>query len=153
VAIAALADVREDEEAKLAELFGPESTASEAFASITDGRYERVSYDPDAETLLVAASDGTRLTSRELSRGTTDQLYLAARIGLAERLLQGEPGFLLLDDPLLPADPERLAAGFDALRRLAEGGWQVVYWTAKPEVGEELVDRHGVPCRQFDRLD
>jgi exonuclease SbcC len=152
-AIAALEDVRADEEAKLAELFGPESIASETFASITDGRYEQVAYDPSGETLVVEAADGSRLTPRELSRGATDQLYLAARIGLADRLLAGEPGFLLLDDPLLPADPERLAAGFDALRRLAEDGWQVVYWTAKPEVGEELVSRHGVPCRQFDRLE
>ncbi|AGN02121.1 hypothetical protein L593_10880 [Salinarchaeum sp. Harcht-Bsk1] len=152
-ALAALEGVRADEEAKLADLFGPESTASATFRSITDGRYEAVTYDPDAETLVVEQADGTTLPAGALSRGTTDQLYLAARIGLADRLLHGEPGFLLLDDPLLPADPERLAAGFDALRTLAADGWQIVYFTAKPEVGEALVERHGVPCRRFDRLE
>lgn len=153
VAIAALEGVRADEEAKLAELFEPEGTAATVFASITDGRYERVTYDPAAETLVVATSDGTTRTPRELSRGATDQLYLAARIGLADRILSGGPGFLLLDDPLLPADPERLSAGFDALRQLADDGWQIVYMTAKPEVGEALVDQHDVPCRRFERLE
>jgi len=153
VAIAALEDVRADEEAKLADLFDPAGTAADTFASITDGRYERVTYDPVAETLVVEAADGTARTPRELSRGTTDQLYLAARIGLAERILSGGTGFLLLDDPLLPADPERLSAGFEALRRLADDGWQIVYMTAKPEVGEELVEHHDVPCRRFERLE
>ncbi|GAB3685009.1 hypothetical protein GCM10028857_14790 [Salinarchaeum chitinilyticum] len=153
VAVAALEDVRADEEAKLAALFGDESTAARTFASITDGRYEGVRYDPSDETLVVDAADGTTLTPRDLSRGTTDQLYLAARIGLADRLLPGEPGFLLLDDPLLPADPDRLAAGFDALRSLADAGWQIVYWTAKPEVGERLVERHDVARRRFEQLE
>lgn len=152
-ALAALEGVRADEQAKLADLFGPESTASATFSSITDGRYDAVTYDPEAETLVVERDDGTRLPARALSRGATDQLYLAARIGLADRLLHGEPGFLLLDDPLLPADPERLAAGFDSLRSLAAEGWQIVYFTAKPDVGEVLVEQHDVPRRRFDRLD
>jgi|GEM_PF-1680982 len=152
VAIAALEEVRAAEEQKLASLFGPESTASDTFRSITGGRYEAVTYDADDRTLAVHRADGRRSTPRALSRGASDQLYLAARIGLAEELLRGEPGFLLLDDPLLPADRERLTAGFDALRRLAVEGWQIVYFTAKPEVGEELVERHELPCRRFERL-
>lgn len=151
-ALSVLADVRAAEEAKLAELFGPESRASAVFRAITDGRYAAVTYDPEDRTLVVRDGDGDHLTAAELSRGATDQLYLAARVGLAERLCPGEPGFLLLDDALLPADPERLQAGFDALRSLAAEGWQVVYWTAKPEVGETLVEAHDLPCREFERL-
>lgn len=154
VAIDALEAVETEEEQKLATLFGRESGASRAFRTITDGRYDAVTYDAAEQTLRVHRSGEDRtLPPQALSRGTADQLYLAARLGLGEALLAGEPGFLLLDDPLLPADDGRLRAGFDALERLAAAGWQVVYWTAKSEVGEDVAGRRDIPCRRLERLD
>lgn len=40
------------------------------------------------------------------------------------------------------ADPERLRQGFDTLQELADAGWQIVYLTAKQEVGETMVDAY-----------
>jgi uncharacterized protein YhaN len=71
---------------------------------------------------------------------------------LANRLLGSEPGFLLLDDAFLPADSTRLANGFDVLRNLADDGWQILYFTAKDEVGVDIVESHGLSCRELDPL-
>lgn len=38
------------------------------------------------------------------------------------------------------------------LRRLADDGWQILYFTAKDEVGAGMVDAHGLPCRELDPL-
>jgi DNA repair exonuclease SbcCD ATPase subunit len=145
--------IRDDEEGKVATLFDPEGPASETFAHLTDGRYEAVDYDPEAETLAVTAADGGTLTPRQLSRGTRDQLYLAARLSLAEQLLDGGSGFLLLDDPFLAADPTRLRNGFETLQGLCEDGWQVIYLTAKPEVHEEMATEFDCPVYELAPLE
>lgn len=148
------AELEAAEAQKMTELFGPGSRAASVFERITDGRYEGVRYDPERRELLVRrdAEDGSALTTAELSRGTTEQLYLAARLGLAEQLLGTEPGVLLLDDAFLPADSTRLREGFAVLKTLAEEGWQVLYFTAKAEIGEDCVDEFDLPCRELSRL-
>ncbi|QLD89030.1 hypothetical protein HWV07_08285 [Natronomonas salina] len=146
-------DIREDEERKVATLFDPDGPASEIFAHLTDGRYETVDYDPDAETLAVTTGDGATLAPRQLSRGTRDQLYFAARLSLARQLLGGESGFLLLDDPFLAADRTRLRSGFETLQGLTEDGWQIVYLTAKPEVHETMAAEFDCAVHELDLLE
>ena len=122
------------------------------FQAITDDRYTGVTYDAD-ERLLQVHRDGQEvLTPKQLSHGTTEQLYFSARVGLAEQLLSSEPGFFLLDDAFLPADRTRLQEGFDVLRELADDGWQILYFTAKDEVGNDLVETHDLHCRMLDPL-
>jgi len=142
--------VRADEEAKIAALFGDDGRAGEVLAAITDGRYTDVRYDADDRTLRVRRADGEAFEPAELSHGTVEQLYLAVRVALGEELLGHDPGFFLLDDAFLPADDERLERGFGVLERLADAGWQIVYLTAKPEVGEGMVDAYDLPVRELD---
>jgi uncharacterized protein YhaN len=123
------------------------------FRRITDDRYTGVTYDAGDQVLRVHRDGRDPLTPRQLSHGTTDQLYLAARIGLADQLLGTEPGFFLMDDAFLPADRTRLRDGFEVLRDLADDGWQILYFTAKAEIGADLVDAHGLRCRTHDPLD
>ncbi len=149
-AIDVLESVRADEEAKIAALFGEDGRAGAIFDRITDGRYTAVRYDADERTLRVRRADGEWLVPAALSHATAEQLYLAARVSLAEQLLGHEPGFFLLDDAFLPADRDRLASGFEVLSDLAAAGWQLVYLTAKPEVGEEMVEAHDLPVRRLD---
>ena len=146
-------DIRADEERKVATLFDPDGPASEALAHLTGGRYTAVDYDPDAASLAVTGEDGRRLEPRRLSRGTQDQLYLAARLSLARQLLGGDPGFLLLDDPFLSADRTRLRNGFETLRGLTDDGWQVVYLTAKPEVHEEMAEQFDCTVHELEPLE
>lgn len=149
-AVDVLDAVRADEEAKIAALFGDDGRASEVLAAITDGRYTDVRYDADDRTLRVRRADGEGFEPAELSHGTVEQLYLAVRVALGEELLGHDPGFFLLDDAFLPADGERLERGFGVLERLADAGWQIVYLTAKPEVGEGMVQAYDLPVRELD---
>lgn len=132
------------EEDKLTTLFAPDGRASATFERITDGRYSAIAYDADAHELRVERADGREFPPDLLSQGTRDQLYFASRISLAEQLLGSEPGFFLLDDPFLAADPERLERGFETLLDLADAGWQIIYLTAKPEVFEDMVAEYGL---------
>lgn len=145
-------DLHQEEEAKISDLFEPGGRASEVFGTITDERYDRVDYDSDERRLKVHRNNGTVHTASELSHGARDQLYLATRISLAEQLLDSEPGFFLMDDAFLPADTDRLHSGFRVLERLVEDGWQVIYLTAKEEVGVDLVDQLGLPCSELEPL-
>lgn len=145
-------DIQTDEEQKITDLFGAESRAAAVFRTITDGRYTGVTYDADEKMLQVHRDGHEVLTPQQLSHGTNEQLYLAARIGLAEQLLSSEPGFFLMDDAFLPADRTRLREGFEVLRELADNGWQILYFTAKDEIGNDLVGTHGLRCRTLDPL-
>lgn len=145
-------DIQSEEEQKLTDLFGTESRASVVFQKITDDRYTGVTYDADERVLQVHRDDQDVFTPRQLSHGTTEQLYFSARVGLAEQLLNSEPGFFLLDDAFLPADRSRLREGFNVLRELSEAGWQILYFTAKEEIGVDLVKTHDLNCRILDPL-
>lgn len=145
-------DIKTEEEQKITDLFGTESRASAVFQTITDDRYTGVTYDTDERVLQVHRDGQGVLTPDQLSHGTTEQLYFSARVGLADQLLSTEPGFFLLDDAFLPADRTRLREGFEVLRELADAGWQILYFTAKDEVGTDLVEAHDLPCRKLDPL-
>ena len=145
-------EIKAEEEQKITDLFGEGSRATTAFSEMTYNRYMCVVYDVDEKKLKVHRENGTVLTARELSHGTRDQLYLAARIGLAEQLLNSQPGFFLFDDAFLPADRTRLREGFNVLCELAESGWQILYFTAKEEVGVDIVNELNLECRTFDSL-
>ena len=147
-AVAILDEIADDETQKITTLFDPDGPTSERFTRFTDGRYSAVEYDPDAGTLEVLTGNGRSFTPDQLSYGTRDQLYFAARLSLAEQLLDGTAGFLLLDDPFLSADPNRLQNGIEILGDLAEEGWQIVYLTAKPAVRDRLADH--VDCAVYD---
>jgi uncharacterized protein YhaN len=134
--------IESQEEQKLSDLFDPDGPASRTFEQLTGGRYAEVAYDADDHHLIVERRDGRTLQPEKLSHGTKDQLYFATRVSLAQQLLGSTPGFLLLDDPFLAADPERLSQGFRMLQELADDGWQILYFTAKQEVSETMVDEY-----------
>lgn len=146
-------EIQSEEEQKIKDLFGDGSPAATLFGRLTENRYTDVTYDSATKVLQVHRSDGEVFTPRQLSQGTTDQLYLAARIGLAEQLLNSKPGFFILDDAFLPADKVRLRQGFQVLQELADKGWQIIYFTAKEEIGEDIVETRGLPCRRLETLE
>lgn len=137
-AIDILEAIQAEAEQKVKDLFGEDNLASQYFRSITAGAYKDVDYDPESGELRVIRPNEEVLSAYKLSSGTYDQLYLASRLSLADRLLGGEPGFLLLDDPFLTSDSNRLARQLDILSDLAEGGWQIVYFSVKEEVRHKL---------------
>lgn len=145
-------EIQTEEEQKITDLFGADSRATDVFRTITDDRYTGVSYNAEERVLQVRRNSHDVLTPQQLSHGTAEQLYLSARVGLAEQLLSSERGFFILDEAFLPSDRTRLRNGFEVLRELAAAGWQILYFTAKDEVGDDLVETHDLRCRSLDRL-
>lgn len=133
-------DIQAEEEQKVKGLFGEDDLASQYFRSITGGAYDGVSYEPSSGELNVVRSDGEQLRGYALSSGAYDQLYLATRLSLADRLLQGEPGFLLLDDAFLTSDSKRLPRQMNILLDLSQSGWQILYFSVKDEIRALLRD-------------
>ena len=135
-AIRILQEIEAEENEKVGELFGEGTLVSRWFHDITDGRYRAVHLE-DGE-VMVEMAGGKRLSASALSGGAFDQLYLAIRVSIAERMLPESKGFFILDDPFLKADRDRMRALMTMLRHLVGRGWQVIYVTAKDEIVEAL---------------
>jgi len=141
------------EKAKSEELFGKDNQASMIFRDITSRIFEDVNYDSSAGEILVKRSYEKRLQkASELSRSEWTQLYTAIRIALGEKLLKGEKGFFIVEDPFIHADPERLLKEFDMLKNLSERGWQTIYFTAKDEIKKGLPKQIDVDIIELERL-
>ncbi len=80
------------------------------------GRYDSVRLEEDF-SLRLKGKGGWR-PAEHFSRGTVDGVYLAVRIALIRHLSQGRRLPLLLDDPLVNLDRQRLAETLKSLERL-----------------------------------
>ena len=132
--IAILEDMLSEEQFKISDIFETLS-ASDYFSHITGGRYQRVFYDSLSCTVKVEDSKGKAMDSACLSHGAYDQLYLAIRMALAEKIIK-YPSFFIIDDAFIYSDKERLESQFEMLSRLAGQGWSFIYFTVKEEVKE-----------------
>ena len=72
--------------------------------------------------------DGVKLPPERLSHGAGGSLALALRLAMAEAYLVGGPGFIMLDDPLVNLDKDRMAEAADILRKFSERS-QVIFFT------------------------
>ncbi len=131
-------EMEEAEEQKVSALFGQNSPVSKYFSIITDGRYKEVCFDSRDNPIKTVRADGTALNAASLSGGAYDQLYFAIRLALGEKLLEGEKGFFILDDPFIKADPVRLQALLSMLFEICASGWQILYFSSKGEIKEAL---------------
>jgi uncharacterized protein YhaN len=118
--------------------------AQEYLATITNGRYSRLRIPLGGGSVEVVDENGRPVPSELLSRGTAEQLYLALRLGLVDRM--GSTGAslpALMDDVLVNFDPERAAGASSALVELSASR-QVVVFTCHPST-LELLQRAGDP--------
>jgi len=146
-------ELESKEEAKSEELFTKDNKASVIFRDITDSKFEEVIYDSSAEEILVKRAHKERpQRASELSRSEWAQLYTAIRVALGEKLLKGEKGFFIVEEPFIHSDTERLLKEFDMLKNLSERGWQIIYFTAKDEVKEGLPRQLDVDIIELERL-
>jgi uncharacterized protein YhaN len=96
--------------------------ASELFAMLTVGRYERLcaDYDGDVPRLLGQRGDSTTTPVTAMSEGTRDQVYLALRLAAVEQMIDGGTCVpFLADDLFINFDDERSGAGLRVLQALA----------------------------------
>ncbi|MDX1660881.1 MAG: hypothetical protein R3326_03735 [Gemmatimonadota bacterium] len=90
------------------------------FESMTGGRYHTVRIDPGSLELSVDGIEKRDVPAESLSRGTRDQLYFALRVALLEELSSDRALPIVLDDPFLHFDRERLARVEETLETLGE---------------------------------
>ena len=108
--------------------FAPKITqnAQQIMDRLTGGRYDRLMLDQDLCLHAAAQNEDVLRTALWRSDGTTDQLYLALRLAVADALMPGTP--LVLDDALVRFDDERLKAAMDVLQAEANDR-QVILFT------------------------
>jgi exonuclease SbcC len=148
-------EIEAEERKKVAELFGRGSPVSNYFEEITGGLYEAVLFNQERGGIDVRRKDGQLLEAEKLSGGAYDQLYLAIRLALGERILQGTKGFFVMDDPFVKADPARLQKQIEVLKRISQSGWQIIYFTAKGEMKDllkPLIKRGAVTCVEIQGI-
>ena len=137
-AIKIFEEIEAEEKEKVSELFGEESSISKYFNEITDGFYKEVTFSQETEGIEVKRMDGEILGAEKLSGGAYDQLYFSIRLALGEKLLKGNKGFFIMDDPFVKADSDRLKRQIDVLKKITKLGWQVLYFSAKGEIYDAL---------------
>ncbi len=90
------------------------------FGSMTDGRYHTARIDPVSLELAVDGIEKRDVPGESLSRGTRDQLYFALRVALLQELSADRALPIVLDDPFLHFDRQRLARVEETLETLGE---------------------------------
>ena len=126
--------IEKEEKRKISCLFGKDSSGSKYFMRITNGFYKEVLFNQTTGKIEVKHKDGLFLEADKLSGGAYDQLYFSIRLVLGEKLLKGERGLFVMDDPFIKADFGRLKMQLEMLKEMSFSGWQCLYFTAKDEV-------------------
>ncbi|HAA89227.1 MAG: Putative p-loop domain-containing nucleoside triphosphate hydrolase [Thermoanaerobacterales bacterium 50_218] len=110
-------------------LLAPLSRAAAIFEKITR-RYQSISWAREGGDVVFKVHCGDQeYPEAVLSDGTKAQFLLSLRLALLERLLNGEKGFLVLDDPLLNSSDSRKRRAVEVFLEYVRNGWQVIYLT------------------------
>jgi len=111
------------------------SNLSKATKAITFGKYQKVNFN-DTEGLLVEKNDGDYVKAENLSQGTIDQMYLALRLSIAEKISK-EPLPIILDETFAYYDANRLK---NTLQYLSENykNHQIIILTCSTREKEAL---------------
>lgn len=108
--------------------------ASRFLAYITGGAHTEVRVGPDLSLSLKSTQDGSESF---LSKGALDQLYLALRLALVQRLSRnGERLPMLLDDPFANYDDTRLRAALELLREMGRE-YQILLFTCRQDTARQ----------------
>jgi len=129
-----------------------EERSSELFSQITNFRYDRILVKRwDLADIMVELPSGEEKPIEWLSSGTLNQFYMAIRIALAERSLKKQKGFLLLDDPFLTFDSERISRILDILFDITEDGWQMIFFTVDRTL-KNIMEMRGVKAKNLEPI-
>ncbi len=111
-----------------------------AVTRVTGGRYRRVRVD-DADLAIEVFSPerGDWCPVSDLSQGTLDVVYLAARLGLVRLVTGDRRPPLVMDDPFVTLDAERGPRALELLREVA-ADFQVIYLTTSDRY-DAIADR------------
>jgi len=101
--------------------------AEKLFCELTGGNYESLSVTETGH-FEVVAKNGMRYPIVELSQATKEQAYISLRLALAASIVSTAPFPLMLDDPFVHFDEERLSRMIELLDNL-QNKHQFIYFT------------------------
>lgn len=115
--------------------------ASQDFAFITGGRFERMLAPIGEQRVLAQRPDGGFVETSRLSRGTAEQMYICIRFALVDEFAgNGVRLPLVMDDLFVNFDDARLALGLELLKRVSERG-QLLLFTCHRHVVDAYTER------------
>ena len=126
--------------------------ASRVLRDMTDGEYQRIMPldEIDKAGFQLTGAGGERWLPEALSRGTTEQLFLAVRLG---RIREIDPPLpVILDDCLVNFDPQHAYQAMQGINKLSKRN-QIFVLTCHPELVEMIgeLNNGDVQYWQLDR--
>ena len=109
--------------------------AEDLFSELTAGVYVGLEIT-DNGLFRAVANDGTRFPIIELSQATKEQAYISLRLSLAIAMEKTAPFPILMDDPFVHFDGERLKRMLAIVGQLSEKH-QFIYMTCHDKIREE----------------
>lgn len=106
--------------------------AERLFTELTDGKYVALEVTEKAY-FEVVSNDGMRYPIIELSQATKEQAYISLRLALAASLADSAPFPMIMDDPFVHFDAERLSRMVELLDGL-QTKRQFIYFTCHPKM-------------------
>ncbi|WP_214483448.1 AAA family ATPase [Bacillus sp. SM2101] len=95
---------------------------------LTNGEYIEVLPPNENNSFLLKRKDGLFFQPNEVSQATTEQMYVALRLALAEQVGKGEKFPIIIDDSFVNFDRDRLAKSVELIRDIAKKH-QVLFFT------------------------
>ena len=105
------------------------------------GRYRSIRLD-DEKGLVITSDSDEDYPLAHMSTGAKEQTFLALRMGFASIAMEGQTGFLILDDAFQHSDWERRSKLVARILSFVESGWQVFYFTMDDHI-RDLFQKEG----------
>lgn len=106
---------------------GPVKSSFNKYYKILTGE-EYHKYEIDASISISLMEMGDRRDVRLLSRGYKDLVGICMRFALIDAMYKNEKPFIILDDPFVNLDDEKLEGGISLLKEISKE-YQVIYFT------------------------
>jgi len=114
-----------------------EKTVQSLFREVMGEQFE-LSFDYENNEFLVKEGEKSYPES-DLSSGAKKHLFLATRLALVDKIT-AEPGFLVLDDPLLFYHEERKRKAIKQLKPFQKAGWQIIFFSVDDRTRNGVVE-------------
>ncbi len=114
-----------------------ESSFATYLSPLTANRYDIKQINSIVPAAIVKKDTGDEIGLDYLSTGTKDGVAIALRLAMAECLLSGRDGFMIMDDPLVNLDPQRKKLASSMLKEFSNR-FQLIISTCDPATAELL---------------
>jgi len=98
-------------------------------------KYNRIDFE--GEEILIG-DDMYSFPLRNLSTGSNEQILLALRMGIAEKLSQSSSLFIILDDAFQSSDWDRRDKLVSNVVDMVKSGWQIIYFTMDDDIRDRF---------------